>query len=176
MLDARIGRNSPAVVADSHTVQAAVGPLAVQTAVIFVAGSSVEQGHTVDHCPAVALLTQIDRRDPARALRRFLQIVIVEPGSLAKEDLDRLQGQQIDIVGLRVVADQQTGLGIGAKDHQDASHSHHGLGRRQNIDQLQRLAQRHAPGHVDQQTVANQHRVERHNGIVHVGGLSVILG
>ena len=150
------------LVGNHGAVAGALGSLAREGQVELVAGGSVVQGeHVVAHA-AVGLLVDVDVAHAHILVVGFLQTIEVELGILTHEGFDDLGGEERGVVG-SMVAEQQLGLGslFEHDEHAAVHHQRHaGGGRLQDVDHLHGLVDDHSLGHVDEQPVLRQHRVQ----------------
>ena len=182
MRDERIVVHMLVLVGNHAAAQPALSPLAVQFEVEFIACDTVVESDDVMHHPTVGLLVHIDIAQPHILGMRLLQTVELHPGIVAGEDLDDLRGEEVAVVG-RMVTEEQRHLRMLLGNDEDTAVEHQGHpspiaprrgGCFEDIDDLYGALHLHAPGHIYQQSVLRQHRVEVSDGVAVLGGQSVV--
>ena len=158
---------------DGTTIQRHLRVLALQIDVAEVAGLSVEERDAVVLHRAVAAFPDIDIREARAERRGLLNLVEVQTGIVVAIDLDDLGGEEALLVGSMVV-DDDGGIAALLHDDEHAAVHHRGGSATQPVVHHDGVVHLRVLGHIHQQGIVHQCRVQCRDGIVRVSHLMIV--
>jgi len=165
MRNMRIGIHMLLLIQDRHTAKCRLRPLVKQLDLIIITRQAIGQGNAIDHHIRLGLLLYEQRRETGRRITTLLQIIIIERGSFAHEDLNNLIGQETHRIDA-VIADQQFSLRTGFHNHQYPTIRHQVNIAPEDIHQLDRPLDSNTLRHINHKTILSEHRIQSDNTIL----------